>query len=538
LDELFGLSDYELAWSSLAGYLKLYEGEKKAYEKDPDVLGVERFGGEYNRAVEEFSVAEVELQNAQEKLASAKKALEEADVRLRKLEEVRTSIERLKLKEAQIQANLSNTEETLATLVENAREKEGDIQKLKQRLASMETKIGSCRAELKDLGFAPEQPLEMLKQYLATLNDRIYNLKGEHEAALRSIRENQNRLSSLQAESLCPLCFQALAEDYKRSLVERIHEENGLEQSHADGLQREIEEAKQTKSKADFVSSQLQDLVSRVDELRSRVSKESEASVDVSRDFEVKQDAERSLRERLRVVRGEIVKLDMSELESAKARRNDTVERFYRAESELTAGENRKRDLVKRVDELKERIDLAQQKIERMGNIARIIDFVEGFRGAYRDIQPRLRREFVEVLRDFVQQVLDSLVGGEGSLLNVLIDETYTPFVKSDVGAEREVAHLSGGERTLLAFAYRLGLGQLIMQSRTGHGLSMLLLDEPTESLGSEDGSIERLAEAISRLKAIEQIIAVTHSEGFAEKADHVVRLEKEAGTSKVTVER
>jgi DNA repair exonuclease SbcCD ATPase subunit len=47
-----------------------------------------------------------------------------------------------------------------------------------------------------------------------------------------------------------------------------------------------------------------------------------------------------------------------------------------------------------------------------------------------------------------------------------------------------------------------------------------------------------RAREAISRLKAIEQIIAVTHSEGFAEKADHVVRLEKEGGTSKVIVER
>jgi exonuclease SbcC len=144
----------------------------------------------------------------------------------------------------------------------------------------------------------------------------------------------------------------------------------------------------------------------------------------------------------------------------------------------------------------------------------------------------------MKVLRNFVQQVLDTLVGGEGSLLNVLIDETYTPYVKSESGVEREVSNLSGGERTLLAFAYRLGLGQLIMQSRTGHGLSTLLLDEPTESLGSEDGSIERLAESISRLKAIEQIIAVTHSEAFADKAEHVIRLEKEAGVSRVSVEK
>ena len=46
------------------------------------------------------------------------------------------------------------------------------------------------------------------------------------------------------------------------------------------------------------------------------------------------------------------------------------------------------------------------------------------------------------------------------------------------------------------------------------------------------------LAEAISRFKAIEQIIAVTHSEAFAAKGDHVIILEKEAGVSKISIER
>jgi exonuclease SbcC len=190
------------------------------------------------------------------------------------------------------------------------------------------------------------------------------------------------------------------------------------------------------------------------------------------------------------------------------------------------------------MDDVKDRIDQAQQKIERVEKIMRVIETIGGIRDAYRSIQPKLRSEFVKVLRNFVQQVLDSLVGNEGPMLNVVIDETYTPYVKSESDIERDVSNLSGGERTLVAFAYRLGLGQLIMQSRTGHGLSLLLLDEPTESLGREDGSIDRLAEAISRFKAIEQVIAVTHSEAFAEKADHVIRLEKEGDESKVSIER
>jgi exonuclease SbcC len=203
----------------------------------------------------------------------------------------------------------------------------------------------------------------------------------------------------------------------------------------------------------------------------------------------------------------------------------------------LRTKESRKKDLLTRLDETKERIDHAQEKLERMHRITRTVEVLGAIRDAYRSIQPKLRSEFVKVLRNFVQQVLDSLVSGEAPLLNVVVDETYTPYVKSESGADREVSNLSGGERTLLAFAYRLGLGQLIMQSRTGHGLSMLLLDEPTESLGREDGSIDRLAEAISRFKAIEQIIAVTHSEAFAEKAEHVVTLEKEAGISKISLE-
>ena len=276
----------------------------------------------------------------------------------------------------------------------------------------------------------------------------------------------------------------------------------------------------------------------KAEELKNRLNEEENNLKDLSSEFMEKQQLESDLRLQLEQVQSEISKFDLTEVDAARAQREKVFQQYYRLDSDLRIKENRKKDLFKRLDETKERINLAQEKLERMEKIRRTIEVLGSIRDAYRSIQPKLRSEFVKVLRNFVQQVLDSLVGGEAPLLSVVIDETYTPYVKSEAGIDREVANLSGGERTLLAFAYRLGLGQLIMQSRTGHGLSMLVLDEPTENLGSEDGSIERLAEAISRFKAIEQIIAVTHSEAFADKADHVVILEKEAGNSKISIER
>jgi len=538
LDELFGLSDYNTAWTNIANYQRDYETEKRVFEKDPDVVGMEKLNTEYNRTVEEFSLVEIELKEIAKKLNEAKKALEEADLKLKKLEEVRLELEELKQSETETLANLKNLEDSSESLAEKIEAKKNAIENLNQRLNTMEAQMKSYKEELSAIGVSPNQPLETLKNYLVTFEDQISSLKGEQEAAIRGIRDDEKRVSALSTENRCPLCLQSISEDYKNGLMQRLQEGNNERQKTIDHLQNDIKELQQTKNKANTAFSNLQTIIPRIADLRTRIDEESQALNELSQEFENKQRLEKEMREQLDSLRLEISKLDVSQLETAKTQKNQAQDQFYTIQSDLRAKEDSKKYLVKRLDETKERIDQAQQKIERMEKIAKVVEVIGGIRDAYRSIQPKLRSEFVKVLRNFVQQVLDSLVGGEGSLINVLIDETYTPYVKSESGVEREVSNLSGGERTLLAFAYRLGLGQLIMQSRTGHGLSMLLLDEPTESLGREDGSIDRLAEAISRLKAIEQIIAVTHSEAFAEKAEHVIRLEKEAGASKVSIEK
>jgi len=321
-------------------------------------------------------------------------------------------------------------------------------------------------------------------------------------------------------------------------LMQRIQQENVERQNRIKQLQNEIEKMQRTKVVVTEAVSNLQKLTTRGEELKARLSEEERNLGDLATEVEAKRRVEGELAGQLEALRWEISRFDMADLEATRTQREQAFTQYYRVESDLRTKESRKKDLTARLDETRERIDHAQEKLERMQKITRAVEVLNAIRDAYRSIQPKLRSEFVKVLRNFIQQVLDSLVGGEAPLLNVIVDETYTPYVKSESGTDREVSHLSGGERTLLAFAYRLGLGQLIMQSRTGHGLSILLLDEPTESLGSEDGSIERLSEAISRFKAIEQIIAVTHSEAFAEKAEHVITLEKEAGISKVSIEK
>jgi DNA repair protein SbcC/Rad50 len=540
LDELFGLSDYEVAWGNIAQYQRDYETEKKVYEKDPDVIGLEKLSAEYNRASEEFTLIEMDLENQVQRLEVAKRALEEADQRLKRSEEKRLAYEELKRKEARLNANLANATRNLASFTERVEGKKTIIDNLVQRQTSLDGQLKLCLAKLEQAGLPSNQPYEQLAPFIAGIDDRISQMRAEQEATTRSIVQDQKRASTLAetGEGKCPICNQELLGNYRTDLLISIKTENAERERTINLLRLEVATLQKSKTVAQEAYTNLQNCLTRGSELKARIGEEETNLKTLVGELETQQRLEAEQRSEIDAVVLEVGKFDLSELQAAKERKDQTFKQYYGVEKELQIRESRKKDLAKRIDETKDRINHAQEKMERMEKIKRTVELLGAVRDAYRSIQPKLRSEFVKVLRNFVQQILDSLVGGEATMLNVVIDETYTPYVKSEAGVDREVSNLSGGERTLLAFAYRLGLGQLIMQSRTGHGLSLLVLDEPTENLGSEDGSIERLADAISRFKAIEQIIAVTHSEDFAAKGDHVLIVEKEAGVSKLSIER
>ena len=538
LDELFGLSDYEVAWGSIADYQREYEGERKALETDPDVKGMEKLSDEYNQVTSEYAGLEVELQDYLEKLAKAKKDRENAEAKLAKLEDKKRAAEELKRKEARLSANLSNLEETCSSLKQKIEGKKAILLNFKQRKGSNEAQSKQQRDRLEKVNVPANQSLDDLGRYMISIDERLGEMRAERESALRNIQADQKRKESLSLESRCPLCLQPLEDKYKDALATRIQTENLERKLAAESLQNEIAKFQATKNVVADVVSSLKTLASKIEDIASRIEEEEKNLNELSSELIQKGEISVELARQLEDLRSEVGRFDLRDFEDAKIQKDQAFRTYYSVESDLRTREARKKDLLRRLDFVKERIDNAQEKMERVERIVKTVALLSAIRDAYRSIQPRLRSEFVKILRNFVQQVLDSLTDSSETYLNMKIDETYTPYIVSEGGVEREVANLSGGERTLIAFAYRLGLGQLIMQSRTGHGLSILLLDEPTENLGSEDGSIERLAEAISRFKAIEQIVAVTHSEAFAEKAEHVVKLEKENGVSKISIER
>jgi exonuclease SbcC len=538
LDELFGLSDYELAWSNLQGVQKEYETEKRVYERDPDIVIMDKLHADYDKAVTEFATVEGQMEALKKKSVMAETVLNQAEIELQSLEELRKQTEELMRKEAQLVTSIENVEDNSARLADEIARRNTSIDGISERLGSLENEVKTHKEKLKQVGINPDLTLEEFRKNVQALDEQLRSVGGEQEATRKEIREAQRRLTNLTAESKCPLCLQDLSDEYKTDLLNRLTKTNSEGEQKLAELQKNLEELEALRNLVSNIELSLRTIAPKIGDLTKRVSDERQELEKLSKEFEEKQLQETQLREQLNTIRKEIGRFDLGQMEKARQARDQAYKEYSDLRGKVETTEARKNDLSFRMEELKQRLDNAQEKLDRKQRIESFLEIVTGVRDAYRSIQPRMRGEFVTYLQRMIQQFLDDLTGGVGPTLIVKIDETYSPVVVGEEGFERDVTNLSGGERTLLAFAYRLGLGQLIMLSRTGHGLHTLLLDEPTESLGREDGSIDRLAEAISRLKAIEQIIAVTHSEAFAEKAEHVIRVEKEAGASKVTVEK
>lgn len=538
LDQLFGLSDYEVAWNNIRGLQREYEGEKKAYEKDFDVVGIEKLEADYHEVVKEFSIYENEILDLNKKLQEAETALQASSAKLRSLEQLRKQTEGLLKKEAEFQTKVANTEDMCARFANDIQGKTTTISDFEQRLDGLEKQLDLQRRQLKEIGLAPDLTIEELKQQLTSLYEQMTSIRAEQEAARKETLTSKQRVSNLAEESKCPLCLQPLSEDYKGHILKHIEKENVEREKRLTELQKNLHELEKLRNTVNITVSDLQLHTPRMENIRMRVVEEKQFKEKLEKEFEEQQLQEKTLRAQLEEIRRDIEKFDILELETTRKLHESAINQYHTFKAKLESSESRKKDASLRIEDFRERLERAQQKMERVKKIEKLLETVDSIRDAYRSIQPKLRTEFVRILERVVQQVLDNLVGEEGTTLFARIDETYTLSIKSQEGYEREVSYLSGGERTLLAFAYRFALGQLIMQARTGHGLQMLLLDEPTESLGREDRSVDRLAEAIARLKAIEQIIAVTHNEAFAEKAEHVIRLEKEAAVSRVVAEK
>ena len=139
----------------------------------------------------------------------------------------------------------------------------------------------------------------------------------------------------------------------------------------------------------------------------------------------------------------------------------------------------------------------------------------------------QLYREFNESFVEWFNQLIDD------ETITTRLNDEFTPLVEQN-GYDIEIQHLSGGEKTSIALAYRLALNKVI-NDFISHIMTrdIIILDEPTD--GFSDEQLDRVRELLDNIN-ISQIIIVSHETKIETFVDNVLRVSKNEHESQVRI--
>ncbi|MCX6748437.1 MAG: SMC family ATPase, partial [Candidatus Pacearchaeota archaeon] len=163
-------------------------------------------------------------------------------------------------------------------------------------------------------------------------------------------------------------------------------------------------------------------------------------------------------------------------------------------------------------------IELASLEDWLSKSFTELVSFTE------RNIMLKLREEFSKQFNEWFNILVPEI-------FSVHLDEDFTPIIEQK-DYSLDYSFLSGGERTAIALAYRLGLNQvlnsLLSKIKTR---DIVILDEPTD--GFSEQQLDKMRDVLQQLKA-KQLIIVSHESKIESFVQNIIKFKKEAGVTRV----
>lgn len=259
-----------------------------------------------------------------------------------------------------------------------------------------------------------------------------------------------------------------------------------------------------------------------------------------------KKNAKKALEEKIMLLRKELSEIEeRKSILDEKARPHDDIESNYqKIKMELNEAIQKSKEIISRkaalekeeeyimknIAELADEISKKTKFREELNVIVNLQNWLQEYfinlMGVIeRHVMLKIHQEFTELFQNWFSILM------EGEILTARLDEDFTPIIMQD-GYEISVEHLSGGEKTSCALAYRLALNKVINDMISGiKTKDIIILDEPTDGFSSEQ--LDKVRDVIKQLN-MNQIIIVSHEAKVESFVDSIIKIGKREHVSRV----
>jgi len=414
------------------------------------------------------------------------------------------------------------------------------VETLQRQQAEVQEDLARVEAELRRNapGTIRIKDVEALRQHLDEHERKLHGkeaaLHASEEKERAIISEAEERVARIGALTTCPTCAQPVDEQHKEHIRQEVEERITAAQGRLTRLAVVKEELARRRAQYEKRRSELRE--------RERLAEAEKVRRTLREQLGKRREAIIRTQERLATELAE-VKASVQELALSQRAPVDE-EAFQQAKRAVDEARNNLETARLQLVALEKECEGLQREAERFAKRRAQLDARTAALGQCQQRLSWIQRHLLNVAHA-IEKALFSTVYGlfneyfkewfslllEEETITVRLDPDFTPVIIQD-GYETSVEHLSGGEKTSVALAYRLSLNKAINEFLTGiNTKGLLILDEPTDGFSSEQ--LDRVRDVLERLK-LDQILIVSHEAQLEGYVDHILNVRKSGNESRV----
>ena len=456
-----------------------------------------------------------ELEKTSKEIIEQKKKLDSAEASVKRFNEANKKL-------SVLETDLNNKLEQRKRNSEKIKALEKEIDRIEKEIKEVKENDAISRIKEK------EDEVKLMRNTIKAIEKKI----SEFNANKSNSNVIKNQIAKLDK---CPTCHQNVSEEYKK----RISDEN-------DAKIREFDEnIKNHNKQLNDAEEKLKSFEKEIEELRK---KETEIKINAIRiknlkekedDVEQLNKQQEDIKKKIGMINIEKIALnkeigDLKDISKEFSKQREILdglnEKQKKIEIEKAGLEQGGLQIEKSLNELKSEIENKLAVKKRINMQRQIQDWLsEFFVKLVSEIEKNIMVNAHLQFNELFEQWFNILI--EDEAISIRLDENFSPIVEQN-SYEASIEHLSGGERTAAALAYRLALNKVINDLMTGiKTRDLIILDEPTDGFSTEQ--LDKVRDVLEQINA-NQLIIVSHESKIESFVDNIIRINKNEHISSI----
>jgi len=525
LKDVFGIEKYEVALrniSIIGDYLR-----DKIKETTIQIRQFEGLEEIIPQKEEEFINQKVSITNLEK----------ESELKQEEINLVQKDLERIKLKKEDISKELVKLENQEKIIKESMDLREDNI----KDLSTAQKNKKMYEEELEKIPLiilSSDLTEEQMRQHISDLRTQISSKEKEKAVIEQKIKD----IDILLEQGKCSLCGQEIHEEdrFRKELNEALVKVNSfstgidLLSENIENLEnnlKDLQEFTANRGKKELYEKIIEtskkhgkDLQQKLEELNEKIEKLKKTLNETFKIFKV---VDTTDLENLEIEIKETLNLIEKNLENLKSEKMDI-------EIKLSAENKVLEFLEKEIKELRANIKLKRLLREKLDYLTDLRNWItEQFSTLLRDIERQILISSAHHFNAYFKEWFNTLVEEGNIEVEIRIDD-FQPLINVN-GYESPFKDLSGGEKSAISLAYRLGLTKIINERyQEVKTKDLLILDEPTDGFSQEQ--INKMQDIFEKLNTAQMII-ISHDRNLESFVTDIFNFKKEQHETKVLKE-